>query len=147
MVHHKPVKITINALKLAGVIINVVVQHYSFPNSIISDRKAIFTFKFWSLLCYFFGIKRQLSTTFHPQTDGQIEWLNRRIEVYLCAFINWEQNDWTRLLLMAEFAYNNSKNTSTDYILFELNFGYHPWVFLKTSRAYTLDLLQPKNRL
>ena len=57
MMHYKPVKVTINAAKLAEVIINVVVQHHSLSNFIISDRGAIFTSKFWFLLYYFFGIK------------------------------------------------------------------------------------------
>ncbi len=35
------------------------------------------------------------------------------MEAYLRAFVNWEQDDWARLLLMVEFAYNNAKNTST----------------------------------
>ena len=45
---------------------------------------------------------------------------------YLCAFVNWEQNDWAMLLPMAEFAYNNSKNASTGHTPFELNYGYYP---------------------
>ena len=69
MVYYKLVKVTINAPGLAKVIIDVVVQHYGLPNSIISDREAISTSKFWSLLCYFLDIKQQLSTVFHPQTD------------------------------------------------------------------------------
>ena len=48
------------------------------------------------------------------------------MEAYLQAFVNFEQNDWARLLPMAEFTYNNAKNTSTDYMFFELNCGYYP---------------------
>ena len=48
------------------------------------------------------------------------------MEAYLRAFVNFEQNDWARLLPMAEFAYNNAKNASTGHTLFELNCGYHP---------------------
>ena len=73
MVHYEPVKVTINAPRLAEVIIEVVVQHHGLPDSIISDRGAIFTSKFWSSLCYFLGIKRRLSTAFYFQTDGQTE--------------------------------------------------------------------------
>ena len=47
------------------------------------------------------------------------------MEIYLRAFVNWEQNDWAWLLPMAEFVYNNSKNASTGYTPFELNYGYH----------------------
>ena len=73
MVHYEPVKVTIDAPRLAEVIIDVVIRHHGLPNSIISDRGAIFTSKFWSLRCYFLDIKRRLSTAFHPQTDGQTE--------------------------------------------------------------------------
>ena len=126
MVHYEPVKVTIDHSGLAKVIIDVVVPHHGLSDSIISDRGAIFTFKFWSSLCYFLGIKRRLSIVFHPQTNGQTERQNSTIEVYLHAFVNWEQNDWARLLPMVEFAYNNSKNASTGHTSFELNCGYYP---------------------
>ena len=50
MVHYKPVQITINAPRLAEVIIDVVVQYYGVPDSIASDRKSVFASKFWSSL-------------------------------------------------------------------------------------------------
>ena len=131
MVHYEPVKVTIDAPGLAEVIIDVVVRHHGLPDSIVSDRGSVFTSKFWSSLCYFLGIKRRLSTAFHPQTDGQTERQNSTMEAYLRAFVNYEQNDWARLLPMAEFAYNNAKNTSTGYIPFELNCGFHPRVSYK----------------
>ena len=88
MVHYEPVKVTIDASGLAKVIIDVVVRHYGLPDSIISDRRVIYISKFWSLLCYFLGIKRQLSTAFHPQTNGQTERQNSTMEAYLRAFVN-----------------------------------------------------------
>ena len=53
------------------------------------------------------------------------------MEAYLRAFVNFEQNDWARLFLIAEFAYNNAKNASTSYTPFELNCGYHPHISYK----------------
>ena len=50
------------------------------------------------------------------------------MEAYFWAFVNFEQNDWARLLLMAELAYNNTTNASTGNTLFELNCGYYPWM-------------------
>ena len=55
---------------------------------------------------------------------------------YLWAFVNFEQNNWTQLLPMAEFAYNNAKNASTGFTPFELNCGYH----LQVSYKESLDL-------
>ncbi len=47
------------------------------------------------------------------------------MEAYLKVFVNLEQDDWVRLLPMAESAYNNAKNANTDYTPFKLNCGYH----------------------
>ncbi len=131
IVHYKPIKATIDALGLAEVIIEVVVRHYGLPDSIVSNWGSLFTSKFWSSLCYFLGIKQRLSTAFHPQTDGQTNKQNSTIEAYLRAFVNFEQDDWARLLTMVEFTYNNAKNASTGHTPFELNCGYHPWASYK----------------
>ena len=58
MVHYESVKVTIDAPGLAVVIIDMVVQHYGPPDSIVTDRRSLFISKFWSLLCYFLGVKR-----------------------------------------------------------------------------------------
>ena len=140
MVHYEPVKVTIDAPGLAEVIIDVVVRHHGLPDLIVTNRGSLFTLKFWSSLCYFLGIKRRLSTAFHPQTDGQTERQNSTIEAYLRAFVNFEQNDWARLFFMTEFAYNNAKNANTGHKPFELNGGYHPCI------SYKEDL-DPRSKL
>ena len=131
MVHYKPVKITLNASKLAEVIIDMVVRHHGLPDSTVTDWGSLFTLKFWLLLCYFLGIKMRLFTAVHPHTDSQTEWQNSTMKAYLQAFVNFKQNDWARLLFMAEFAYNNLKNSNTGHMSFELNCGYHPCVFFE----------------
>ena len=128
MVHYKPVKITLNAPELAEVIIDVIIRHHGLLDLIVTNRGSFFTSKFWSLLCYFLSIKRRLFTAFHPQTDSETERENSTIKAYLRAFVNLEQNNWARLLLIAKFAYNKAKNSSTGYTLFKLNCGYHPCV-------------------
>ena len=90
MVHYKPVKVTINTPGLAEIIIDVVVRHHGLPDSIVTDQGFLFTSKFWSLLCYFLGIKRRLSTAFHSQINGQTERQNNTIKAYLQAFVNFE---------------------------------------------------------
>ena len=151
MVHYEQVKITINTSGLAEVIIDVVVCHHGLSDWIVTDRGSLFTLKFWSSLCYFLSIKRRLSTVFHLQIDGQTERQNSTMEAYLWAFVNLEQNDWARLLPMAEFTYNNAKNASTGHMPFELNCGYHPRVFFKKdtdpcSRSKTADELSAELR-
>ncbi len=125
MVHYEPVKVTIDALALAEVIIEVVVRHHSLPDSIVSDQGSVVTSKFWSSLCYFLRIKQRFFTAFQPQTDGQTEIQNSTMEAYIRAFVNFEQDEWAGLLPMAEFAYNNVQNASTGHTPFELNCGHH----------------------
>ncbi len=83
IVHYEPVKVTIDAPGLVEVILNVVVRYHGLSDSIVSDQGSVFTSKCWSSLCYFLGIKQRLSTTFHPQTDGQTERQNSIMEAYL----------------------------------------------------------------
>ena len=47
------------------------------------------------------------------------------MKAYLRAFINYQQDEWARLLPMAEFTYNNAKNAITGHITFELNCRFH----------------------
>ena len=51
------------------------------------------------------------------------------MKAYLKAFVNFEQNDWARLLSMAQFTYKNANNARTGHTPFELNCGYYLWVF------------------
>lgn len=71
IVYDKLVKVAINSPRLPKVIIDVMLQHHGLLNFIISECRTIFMSKFLSWLCYFFGIKKQLSTTFHFQTNRQ----------------------------------------------------------------------------
>lgn len=50
------------------------------------------------------------------------------METYLWAFINFEKDNWARLLLIAKFVYNNVKNISTGHTHFKLNYRYYPRV-------------------
>ena len=151
MVHYNPVKITIDALGRVEVIIDVVVCHHGFPDSIVTDKGSLLTSKFWSSLCYFFSIKRQLSTAFHLQIDSQTERQNNIIKTYLRAFVNFKQNNWAKLLPMAEFVYSNGKNASTSHTPFELNCSYYSRVSFEEdtdprSQSKSVDKLLAKLR-
>ncbi len=126
MVHYEPVKVIINVPILAEVIIKAVVRHHDLLDSIVSNWSSVFTSKFWLLLCYFLRIKRKLSNACHPQTDGQIKRQNSTMKAFLQAFVNFKQDDWAKLLPIAKFAYNNTKNASTGRRLFQLNCGFYP---------------------
>ena len=123
--HYKLVNVTIDAPRLAKVILNVVVWHHAQADSIVTNKGSVYTSKFWSSLCYFLGVKQRLFIAFHPQTNGQTKRQNSTMEAYLQAFIKFKENDWARFLTVVKFAYNNAKNASTGHTPFELNCGYH----------------------
>jgi len=68
------------------------------------------------------GIEMKLSTVFHPQTDGQTEWMNQELEQYLRLFVEHRQKDWPEWLASAEFAVNNKTHTVTKMSLFMANY-------------------------
>ena len=114
------------AADLAVVFAKEVWKHHGLPTDIVSDRDSRFTSETWREFLRSSGIRPRMSTAFHPQTDGQTERLNQTIEAYLRAFVSKEQNDWKRLLPMAEFAYNNSTTTGNGMSPFYANYGFHP---------------------
>jgi hypothetical protein len=67
-----------------------------------------------------------MSTSFHPQTNGQTERINQTIEAYLRSFINYEMYNWVGLLPMTEFACNNSVTQATGMLPFYADYGRHP---------------------
>ena len=104
---------------------NVWSQH-GLPADIVSDRDAKFTSRFWQELMDHLGVKLNMSTPFHPQTDGQTERVNQVLEAYLRHYCNFMQDDWADLLHMAEYAYNTATSESTKMSPFEANYGFQP---------------------
>ena len=92
----------------------------------MSDRDRIFTSGFWREFLAHMNVKPNLSTAFHPQTDGQTERVNQVLEQYLRVFCNYQQDNWEELLPLAELAYNNATHTSTGQTPFFANYGHHP---------------------
>ena len=93
------------------------------PISIISDRGTQFTSHFWRSMQKELGTRVDLSTTFHPQTDGQSE---RTIQVHedmLRACVIDFGGQWDQFFPLAEFAYNNSYHSSIDMAPFEALYG------------------------
>jgi hypothetical protein len=67
-----------------------------------------------------------MSTSYHPQTDGQIERVNQCLEAYLKCFVHACPNQWKQWLPLAEFWYNASFHTSLNSTPFEILYGQQP---------------------
>jgi hypothetical protein len=105
---------TLGAVGLAEIIARkLVLCGAGVPESVVSDCGPQFTAKLWAAFCYHLRIGRWLSTSYHPQTDGQTERQNQTLEQYLRTYDNYQQDDSVSWLPLAEFAYNNSVHAST----------------------------------
>ena len=113
------------AKDLAYTFTKTVIARHGTPKTIISDRDKLLNSNFWQSLADLLGTKHKMSTAYHPQTDGQTERTNQTIEQYLRAYINYEQDNWVKLLPMAQFAFNNSAAV-TGISPFYANYGKHP---------------------
>jgi hypothetical protein len=103
-----------------------VFTRYGLPTKIISDRDLRFASKFTRELCKLLGIQQNVSTAYHPCTDGQSEQSNQWLEQYLRFWVNERQDDWAQYLPLAKFAHNNWTNESTCESPFHILMGYHP---------------------
>ena len=126
MKHFIPCRETTDAKALARLYVEHVWKLHGLPDSIVSDRGGQFIADFWKALCERLRINSRLSTSFHPETDGQTERYNAVMEQYLRSYVSYQQDDWTDWLPMAEFASNNSDSETTSVSPFLANYGFHP---------------------
>jgi transposase InsO family protein len=124
--HFAASKSTDTAEDVSLLLLNEVVRHHGFPCSIVSDRDARFTSKFWESLMALLKIERRMSTSMHPQTDGQTERMNRTMEEMLRHYVGYQMDDWDLYLPAVEFAYNSSTQASTKWTPFEADIGRKP---------------------
>ncbi|MBW0533450.1 hypothetical protein O181_073165, partial [Austropuccinia psidii MF-1] len=101
-------------------------SNHGLPSSIVNERGSIFVSSFWTNLCQQLKISRDLSSPYHPETDGQTERVNQILEQYLWIYFSYNQDDWNTLLPLAEFAYNNSDNSSTKQLPLFTFYGRDP---------------------
>ena len=102
-VNFVPVSHPYSAAKIASLYMQHVFKLHGMLSSIISDKDATFTSLFWSELFKLQGTVLAMSTTYHPQTDGQTEIVNKCLEQYLRAFIGDRPHQWASWLPLAEF--------------------------------------------
>ncbi|KAG9450049.1 hypothetical protein H6P81_010014 [Aristolochia fimbriata] len=114
------------ASEVAKVFFSNVVKYWGVPSSIISDRDSKFMSRFWTELFGLLGTSLNMSSSFHPQTDGQTERVNQILEDYLRHFVSANQKDWPNLLDIAQFSFNLQKSEATGYSPFEVVLGRQP---------------------
>jgi Integrase zinc binding domain/Chromo (CHRromatin Organisation MOdifier) domain len=120
-----PCSTTITGAGIAKLYLEHVFRWFGLPKKIISDRDPRFTSHFRRAITKALGITQNLSTAFHPQTDGLSERKNQWVEQYLrlvCA----NQDDWATWLPVATAVHNNLRNSTTGFAPSTLLIGWEP---------------------
>jgi hypothetical protein len=130
--HFIPLKHPFTASTISQAVFDNVVKLHGLPKSIVSDTDKIFTSHFWTELLKLMEITLNLSTAYHPQTDGQSERVNQCLDMFLRCAVYQAQKKWKKWLAQAELWYNTSFHSSLQCTPFKALYGYDPicWQFL-----------------
>ena len=124
--HFLPLKHPFTALHVAKLYMSHVFKLHGLPQAIISDRDRIFTSSLWQELFKLSQTTLRLSSSYHPQTDGQTEHVNQCLETYLRCAVHACPKNWYHWLALAEYWYNTSYHTSLGLTPFEVLYGHKP---------------------
>ena len=106
----------------------------------ISDRGPQFTLAFARELACLLQYNIALSTAYHPQTDGEMEWVNQELETYLRLFASNKPEEWSKILPMAEFVHNSATHSVTQRTPFSLMMGYKPQAYPPIGKTFLPNL-------
>jgi len=104
---------------------NIYCQH-GLPSAIVSDRDRVFTSKFWQELFRLADVQLCMSTSYHPQSNGQTERLNQTLETFLRCFVHACPSKWSNWLPLAAYWYNTCTHSALGRSPFEALYGYSP---------------------
>ena len=144
MAHFIPCRKTDDASYVVGLFFKEIYKLHRVPTSIVSDRDAKFLTHFWRTLWRKIETSLDNNTSFHPETDGQTEVINRSLGSLLRCLV-WENpRGWESVLLISKFAYNTSTNKSIHNSPFEVIYGTNPSSVLDLSTLPLPQKAHPK---
>ena len=117
-----------------------VFPQFGLHSKVISDRGPQFALAFAWELAHLLHYDVALSTTYHPQTDGETERVNQELETYLRLFASNKPEEWSKILLMAEFAHNSTTHSVTQRTAFSLMMGYEPRAYPPLGKTFLPNL-------
>jgi hypothetical protein len=121
-----PLKHPYTALSVARLFHDQVYKHHGLPHSIVSDRDKVFLSNLWKELFRLADEQLQMSSAYHPQSDGQTERVNQCLETFLRCFVHACPSQWSHWLSVAQFWYNSSPHSDKGRAPFEVLYGCRP---------------------
>jgi hypothetical protein len=120
-----------SAAQVAELFFREIFRLHGLPKTIVSDRDSRFMSTFWQELFRLVGTALTPSTSYHPQTDGQTEIVNKWVEGYLRNYVAGQQKAWVRWLHLGEYCYNTTQHVSIGMTPFRALYSYDPLSFVE----------------
>ena len=117
---------TATAFTVAKAFCEAWVYVYGPPESLLSDNGGEFNAKFFRAVCRTLGIRNVYITSYHPQTNGQVERYNRTLKSALRKYIAEDQKDWDLFGDSITYGYNTQVHPATNHSPFELTLARPP---------------------
>jgi len=121
-----PTHDTITSAELAHLFVIHIFSKHGVPSHVTSDCSSEFVSYFFRSLGTALDMRLHFTSGYHPEANSQAEQTNQTLEQYLRVYCNYQQDNWSKLLSLAEFAYNNAPSATTGVSPFFANKGYHP---------------------
>jgi len=121
-----PTHDTITSAELACLFVIHVFSKHKVSCHVMSDYGFEFVSHFFHSLGTALDMRLYFTSGYHPEANSQAEQTNQTLEQYLHVYYNYQQDNWSELLPLAEFAYNNAPSTTIGVSLFFTNKEYHP---------------------
>jgi transposase InsO family protein len=125
-VYIEPCTKTASARDLALIFFRTVFRSQGMPRVLLSDNGPLFTSSFWTEFFSLLQTDIRLTSSYHPQSNGQTQRFNRTLIEALRSFVDTHHDNWDQFLVHFEFAYNSTVNASTDFSPFILQFAQAP---------------------
>ena len=112
-------------MDLACLFVLHVFSKYGISSHVTSDRDSEFVSNFFCSLGTALDMWLHFTLDYHSEGNGQTKYTNQTLEQYLHIYCNYQQDNWSKLLPLTEFAYNNALSATTSVSPFFANKGYH----------------------
>src|SRR5712691_7021469 len=142
-----PCREDMSALDLARIYVDRAFPYIGLPDRLISDRDTRFTSQLFREVCSQLKIQQNISSAYHPQTDGSSERTNQTVETALRIFCNFQANDWARWLPIVQYQINSHENSTTKSVPYEVWMGYTPRAHQPVRESQIPEIEERKTQL